>query len=260
MRGVLSVLGLDQASQAVLRMRDSVEEILVTEVDEEKARAAGTFDKLGNNLGALGFLIDMLSYQRALAKKLFVYDDKTGELKPLMGRAAGRADEPPMNRRMLAVAGGHVGGHELPVRATAPRNLSMARHHCHAGRCWQSSHACAFGREACGPCRPATRAPQSVTDNLPRSAAECRRARWRGHLKPTSKKMTCATSSWKKRAKWCKTAWPPWRRWQQTPSNWRAHHAAPRLPHAQGQLPHGGADRVWRSRPGHGAVAQHLAG
>ena len=86
MRGVLSVLGLDQASQAVLRMRDSVEEILVTEVDDAKARAAGTFDKLGNNLGALGFLIDMLSYQPALAKKLFVYDDERGELKPLMGR------------------------------------------------------------------------------------------------------------------------------------------------------------------------------
>ena len=86
MRGVLSVLGLDQASHAVMRMRDSVEKIITTEIDEEKARAAGTFDKLGNNLGALGFLIDMLNYQPALAKKLFVYDEERGELKPLMGR------------------------------------------------------------------------------------------------------------------------------------------------------------------------------
>ena len=86
MRGVLTVLGLDQASQAVQRMRDSVEQILVTELDVERARAAGTFDKLGNNLGALGFLIDMLSYQPVLAKKLFVYDELEGELKPLMGR------------------------------------------------------------------------------------------------------------------------------------------------------------------------------
>jgi chemosensory pili system protein ChpA (sensor histidine kinase/response regulator) len=86
MRGVLSVLGLDQAAQAVSRMRESVEEIIVTEIDEERARTAGTFDKLGNNLGALGFLIDMLNYQPSLAKKLFVYDDSTGELKPLMGR------------------------------------------------------------------------------------------------------------------------------------------------------------------------------
>ncbi|MEJ5989692.1 Hpt domain-containing protein [Ramlibacter sp. PS3R-8] len=86
MRGVLSVLGLDQASHAVMRMRDSVENIIVTEIDEEKARAAGTFDKLGANLGALGFLIDMLNYQPSLAKKLFVWDDDQGELRPLMGR------------------------------------------------------------------------------------------------------------------------------------------------------------------------------
>jgi chemosensory pili system protein ChpA (sensor histidine kinase/response regulator) len=86
MRGVLSVLGLDHASQAVLRMRDSIEQILVTEIDDVRARAAGTFDKIGNNLGALGFLIDMLSYQPVLAKKLFVFDEERGELKPLMGR------------------------------------------------------------------------------------------------------------------------------------------------------------------------------
>jgi chemosensory pili system protein ChpA (sensor histidine kinase/response regulator) len=86
MRGVLSVLGLDHASQTVLRMRGTVEQILETEVDEVRARAAGTFDKLGHNLGALGFLIDMLSYQPVLAKKLFFFDEERGELKPLMGR------------------------------------------------------------------------------------------------------------------------------------------------------------------------------
>ena len=91
MRGVLSVLGLDQASQAVARMRDSVEQLLVTEVDEERARAAGTFDQLGNNVGALSFLIDMLNYQPVLAKKLFVFDEEKGELKPLMGRASSLA-------------------------------------------------------------------------------------------------------------------------------------------------------------------------
>ncbi|WBY03708.1 Hpt domain-containing protein [Ramlibacter tataouinensis] len=88
MRGVLSVLGLEQASHAVARMREAVEEIILTEVDEAMARKAGTFDKLGNNLGALGFLIDMLNYQPALAKKLFVYDESAGELRPLMGRTA----------------------------------------------------------------------------------------------------------------------------------------------------------------------------
>ena len=85
MRGVFSVLGLDQASLATLRMRDSVEKFLVDNIDEATARS-GIFEKLGNSLGALGFLIDMLSYQRALAKKLFVYDEDLGEFKPLMGR------------------------------------------------------------------------------------------------------------------------------------------------------------------------------
>ncbi|WP_114970045.1 Hpt domain-containing protein [Rhodoferax ferrireducens] len=85
MRGVFSVLGLDQAALASLRMRGSVEKFLVDDIDVESART-GIFEKLGNSLGALGFLIDMLSYQRELAKKLFVYDEELGEFKPLMGR------------------------------------------------------------------------------------------------------------------------------------------------------------------------------
>jgi chemosensory pili system protein ChpA (sensor histidine kinase/response regulator) len=96
MRGVFSVLGLDQASLATVRMRDTVEKFLVDTIAEDAARS-GVFEKFGNSLGALGFLIDMLSYQRALAKKLFVYDEELGEFKPLMGRereAAAVAPEP----------------------------------------------------------------------------------------------------------------------------------------------------------------------
>jgi chemosensory pili system protein ChpA (sensor histidine kinase/response regulator) len=85
MRGVFSVLGLDQASLATLRLRDSAEQFLVDDINEQSLQS-GIFEKLGNSLGALGFLIDMLSYQRALAKKLFVYDEELGEFKPLMGR------------------------------------------------------------------------------------------------------------------------------------------------------------------------------
>ena len=85
MRGVFSVLGLDQAALASLRMRSSVEKFLQDDFDAVAART-GIFEKLGNSLGALGFLIDMLSYQRELAKKLFVYDEELGEFKPLMGR------------------------------------------------------------------------------------------------------------------------------------------------------------------------------
>ena len=86
MRGVLSVLGLDQGVQTVSRMRATVEQILDTEVDEQLAREAGTFQHLGNNLSALGFMVDMLNYQPSLAKKLFLFDEASGELVPLMGR------------------------------------------------------------------------------------------------------------------------------------------------------------------------------
>ena len=86
MRGIFSVLGLDQAASAVVNMRDRVEEFELSSFDFEAARVDGQIDKFGNNLGALGFLIDMLNYQPALVKKLFVYDSKSGNLNPLMGR------------------------------------------------------------------------------------------------------------------------------------------------------------------------------
>ena len=88
MRGVFSVLGLDQASTAARRMRDNVEQFLVDQVQEG---ASGVFEKLGNSLGAMGFLVDMLSYQRALAKQLFIYDEALGEFRPLMGREKAQA-------------------------------------------------------------------------------------------------------------------------------------------------------------------------
>ncbi|RZL95829.1 MAG: response regulator [Variovorax sp.] len=91
MRGVFSVLGLDQAAQTVQRMRDNVDHLLGGAEPAEQSR---DFDSLGNNLGALGFLIDMLGYQPALAKRLFVFDEAAGELKPLMGRQAAEAEAP----------------------------------------------------------------------------------------------------------------------------------------------------------------------
>ncbi len=87
MRGVLSVLGMDHAASALLRMRDEVDGLSSTEVDLSRVGQAGVFDRLAGNLGALGFLIDMLSVQPALAKSLFVYDAEAGTLSPVMGRS-----------------------------------------------------------------------------------------------------------------------------------------------------------------------------
>ncbi len=87
MRGVLSVLGMDQASQAALHMRDEVEALAQTEVDPQRAVRTGTFDRLADNLGALSFLIDMLSVQPQLAKSLFRFDPATGSLSAVMGQS-----------------------------------------------------------------------------------------------------------------------------------------------------------------------------
>ncbi len=87
MRGVLSVLGMDHAASALLRMRDEVDGLSSTEVDLSRVGQAGVFDRLAGNLGALGFLIDMLSVQPALAKSLFTYDAEAGTLSPVMGRS-----------------------------------------------------------------------------------------------------------------------------------------------------------------------------
>ena len=112
MRGVLSVLGLDHATQTVVQMRDSIDRLASSSGQAPEAAAAAS-EKLGNNLGALGFLIDMLGYQPALAKKLFAFDEARGELLPVMGRSA-PAPEPaapetapvqaPVAETMVAVA------------------------------------------------------------------------------------------------------------------------------------------------------------
>ncbi|WP_460557015.1 hybrid sensor histidine kinase/response regulator [Comamonas piscis] len=83
MRGVLSVLGLDQAVAATQHLRAVVDQLAAGQVADEDKPVV--FEKLGNSLGALGFLLDMLGYQRTLARKLFVFDATSGELRIVMG-------------------------------------------------------------------------------------------------------------------------------------------------------------------------------
>jgi chemosensory pili system protein ChpA (sensor histidine kinase/response regulator) len=83
MRGVFSVLGLDQASQAVVRMRDDVDALAAAAKDEKTPDAAIT-ERLATNLGALGFLIDMINVQPAMAKALFAFDAKAGQLRAVV--------------------------------------------------------------------------------------------------------------------------------------------------------------------------------
>ncbi len=111
MRSVLSVLGMDQASQAALHLRDKVDELAQTEVDAQRATQAGTFDRLADNLGSLGFLIDMLSVQPQLARSLFRFDPESGSLIAAVGRA---------ERTPAFIAGNELAAPPAPVPPSGP--------------------------------------------------------------------------------------------------------------------------------------------
>ncbi|MCC6594344.1 MAG: Hpt domain-containing protein, partial [Xanthomonadales bacterium] len=86
MRGVLSVLGLEQATLAVSRMRERVEGFRERLSQGGEAPTSDEFETLGSSLGALGFLIDTLSYQPLLARQLFYYDEEREEFRFVTGR------------------------------------------------------------------------------------------------------------------------------------------------------------------------------
>ena len=103
MRGVLSVLGLAQASQAVLRMRDEVDGWSRPR-SSPSAAAAGVFDRLADNLGALGFLIDMLSVQPDWPSRSFP-TTRQRRVGAVMGRAGAAPSQPaPVELRLIEQA------------------------------------------------------------------------------------------------------------------------------------------------------------
>ncbi|MBH9553205.1 Hpt domain-containing protein [Inhella gelatinilytica] len=143
MRGVFSVLGLDQAALTALRMRDEVDRLSNTEVDPTLEGPRAVFDRLANNLGQLGFLIDMLAVQAPLAKSMFRFDEASGELKALMERerlvaapavpavvqetrAALATDDPEAQRAELARLALQAEADDRPALATAAD--AAARH------------------------------------------------------------------------------------------------------------------------------------
>ena len=140
MRGVLSVVGMDHASSALQRMREEIDGLITTELDPERVAQTGVFDRLAGNLGALGFLIDMLSVQPQMAKTLFTYDPAAGVLRPVMGRtgvsALGRPTAGPVpveprlieHAQLLAVVAGRA---DVPA-AEVSRDLDRLSHEAQA--------------------------------------------------------------------------------------------------------------------------------
>lgn len=105
MRGVLTVLGMDHGAHAVIKMRDDIESLIVPgdSVSTTSAQERSVVvDRLTRNLGALGFLIDMLGFQAHVAKSLFTWDEATGLLNAVMGRSVGAPLLPPEIERLEA--------------------------------------------------------------------------------------------------------------------------------------------------------------
>jgi chemosensory pili system protein ChpA (sensor histidine kinase/response regulator) len=128
MRGVLSVLGMDQAALAVQSMREEVES-LAAGPDPTAGPQAPRFERLADNLGALGFLIDMLGVQSHLAKAMFRFDPHIGVLAPVMGRAGGarRGAEPaPQATAPVAATPGDGAPPAPPVESRASTPVGEA--------------------------------------------------------------------------------------------------------------------------------------
>ena len=88
----------------------------------DPARDVVRFQQLGNNLSALSFLVDMLNYQPLLAKKLFVFDEAAGELRPLMGRVATALPSAGAESEAVAIAEPVA---QVPVHPPEPQPVAV---------------------------------------------------------------------------------------------------------------------------------------
>jgi chemosensory pili system protein ChpA (sensor histidine kinase/response regulator) len=91
MQGVLSVLGLQDAARTAQAMQEAAQGL----VDGQLALGSPGWQGLVHNLGALGFLIDVLGLHPAAAQQGFAFDREAGELRPLLaaqGRVAAVAE------------------------------------------------------------------------------------------------------------------------------------------------------------------------
>jgi chemosensory pili system protein ChpA (sensor histidine kinase/response regulator) len=151
MRGVLSVLGLDQASAAVQRMREDVDAV-VASGDEGPGEMAG---RLADNVGALSFMIDMLGVQPQLAKSLFRFDPATGRFAAVMGHTrvappAGPVGESELVERAQSLAESLAGpaGADSLSDDDLSRTLDTLTHHAVAADAPQLAERAAQARDA----------------------------------------------------------------------------------------------------------------
>lgn len=101
MHGVFSVLGLQQASSAVLSIRELVDSHLSAD-KRRRPIPLPIYERIARCVSTIGFMVDMLSYQVSFAKEMFVFDAQTGEFNYLNGRLGGvkRIDIPQVAKKV----------------------------------------------------------------------------------------------------------------------------------------------------------------
>ena len=286
MRGVLSVLGMDQASQAVLRMRDESMRVIAQPSSRTRHRRQ-PFERLAGNLGALGFLIDMLSVQPQLAKSLFVFDPDTrhaalrdGRRQPSRHRDMARWSRPPaaqpvaphlIEQAQSLAFGGEQPDVPLDDVSREPGRLSrdaLAADQAvlaeTVSAAQKASQDAAHAADDAGSIAVREQLVEALTDFVATASEPARRSNRSLDLsrrRRVERRTGCqrpATgledddemreSSSRKRARSWRTRARRWSRWLPRPAtSVELTNGAPRFPYAQGQFAHGRPRRIRRS-------------
>ncbi|HEX5390307.1 MAG TPA: Hpt domain-containing protein [Burkholderiaceae bacterium] len=115
MQGVLSVLGLQDAARTAQAMEATAQDLLAGRAD----LGSPAWRSLVHNLGALGFLVDVLGLHAASAQRGFRFDAEAGELRPLVA-VGSRAPAAVAEVTTVAVAPVAVAPAEAPPAEATP--------------------------------------------------------------------------------------------------------------------------------------------
>jgi chemosensory pili system protein ChpA (sensor histidine kinase/response regulator) len=112
LQGALAILDQDEATRAVVHVRERVRELAAGGVDH--AGRAGTLENLAQNIGALGFFIDTLAQNVETARRRFRFDEAEHLFRELAFDAVADAPGQPADAVADPVAGAAA---ELPAEA-----------------------------------------------------------------------------------------------------------------------------------------------
>jgi|GEM_PF-5720561 len=122
LQGAVAILDLDDAMRATLHVKDAVR--VLAGVAGDAAAESASLQNIAQNVGALGFFVDMLAQNVDAARKRFAFDPHEGMLRALpFDKAAGAdlANAGPVDAALEAAAPADA---EVPAETTATVSLA----------------------------------------------------------------------------------------------------------------------------------------